>query len=204
MKLIKQLLLLILLSNSAAAFSQNDSSKTASKTYRLSRLTTELGIGIKPYPISDLLLSNLMQWNIKKRLSVLSYTAYARNSAFLKNFNYIRTDYNYSLTQKFGVGTSRYTRHSSHTLSFLAGIKYDAFKETLDNPDFEKVSVSVGSLSPDFGLMYNMKIGNKKYFFSYRMYIPLYPYPLLTSDINSIDGNLANITFEFGTGIRLK
>jgi len=204
MKLIKQLSILILLLNSLIAFSQHDSAKTMSKAFLISKFTIEPGLGIKPYPISDLLLSNVVQWNLKKRLSIVSYTAYSFNSAFLRNFNYIRTNYNYSLTQKFGIGTSLYTKHSSHTFSFMAGIKYDAFKETLENPEFEKVSMSLSSLSPDFGLMYNLKIGNKKYFFSYRMYIPFYPYPFLTSDFNASDGNLANISLEAGVGIRLK
>ena len=100
-----------------------------------------------------------------------------------RDFNFIKTNYNYSLSQKFGVGTSLYTKHSSHTFSFMAGIRYDAYKETLENPDFEKVSASVSSVSPDVGLLYNLKIGKKKYFFSYRMYIPLYPYPFKSSDI---------------------
>ena len=64
--------------------------------------------------------------------------------------------------------------------------------------------MSVSSVSPDFGLMYNLKLGKKKYFFSYRMYLPLYPYPFESGDVNSIDGNLANVTLEFGVGIRLK
>jgi hypothetical protein len=86
----------------------------------------------------------------------------------------------------------------------MAGIKYGAYKETLENPDFETVSASVSSVSPDVGLMYNLKLGKKKYFFSYRMYIPLYPYPFKTSDVNAIDANMANISMEFGLGIRLK
>ncbi len=46
--------------------------------------------------------------------------------------------------------------------------------------------------------------GKKKYFSSYRMYIPLNPYPLKSTDILAIDGNLANMTLEFGVGTRLK
>ena len=204
MRFFSHLSVLILFLNSASVFSQSDSTMTTGKAFKVSRLTIEPGIGLKPYPTSDVLLGNVLQWNIKKRLSISSYTAYSYNSAFLRNFSYIKTDYNYSLTQKFGIGSSLYTKRSSHTFSFIAGIKYDTYKETLDNPEFEKVHMSVSSLSPDFGLMYNLKMGKHKYFFSYRMYLPLYPYPFLTSDIYSIDGNMANITLEFGVGIRLK
>jgi len=170
-------------------------------------LTIEPGIGIKPGPTSPtpgVMITNLIQWNLTKRLGIVSHTSYTFNNAFLREFNYITTDYSYSLSQKFGVGTSLYTKHSSHTFSLMAGIQLDNFKETLNNPEFEKVEISSSVLSPDFGLMYNLKIGKKKYFFSYRMYLPLYPYPLKCSDINAVDGNISNISLEFGLGIRLK
>lgn len=203
MKNLKYLFIAFLFLN-LSAFSQNDSAQTTIKSYPLRKLTTEPAIGINPYPTSDLLLTNLAQWNIKKRFSVVSYTSYSYNNAFNRNFNYIKNDYNYSISQKFGIGTSLYTRHSSHTLSFVAGIKYNAFKETLDNPDFEKVSASESSTSPDLGLLYNLKIGKKKYFFSYRMYIPMYPYPFKSAYVDAIDGNMANFSLEFGVGVRLK
>lgn len=199
----KYIFIFFLFLNSASATVPDSSSKTSDKSYPVSKFTIELAIGLKPYPISDVLVSNIAQWNINKRFSVISYTAYTHNNAFLRDFNYIKTDYNYSLTQKFGAGTSLYTNQSSHTFSFLAGVKYDTFKETLDNPEFEKVSSSAKSVSPDFALMYNLKVGKKKYFFSYRMVIPLYPYPFLTTDVYSIDGNMANVSLEFGVGVRL-
>ena len=154
--------------------------------------------------MGNFLVSNIVQWNIEKRLSIVSYTSYAYNNAMDRDFNYIRTDYNNSLSQKFGIGTSLYGKRSSHTFSMMAGIKYDAYQETLHNPEFEPVIASVKSVSPDFGLMYNWKIGKGKCFFSYRMYLPIYPYPLKSFDIWTLDGNLANITMEFGMGIRLQ
>jgi len=158
-----------------SASAQNIDSEIARKSIPVRRITIEPAIGLEP--MSDLIISNLVQLNIKKRLSIVSYTSYSYNNAMQRDFSYIKTNYNYTLSQKFGVGTSLYTKHSSHTFSLMSGIRYDAYKETLENPDFEKVSASVSSLSPDLGLLYNLKIGRKKYFFSYRMYIPLYPYP---------------------------
>jgi len=187
---------------SLPASAQKETYETANKNYPVRILTIEPAIGLEP--MSDLIISNLVQWNIKKRLSTVSYTSYAFNNAMQRDFNHIKTNYNYSLTQKFGVGTSLYTRHTSHTFSFLAGIRYDAYKETLENPEFEKASASVSSVSPDFGLLYNLKIGKKKHFFSYRMYIPLYPYPFKSSYFWSVNDNMANLSFEFGYGIRLK
>ena len=184
------------------ASAQNVDSEIARNGNPVRRITIEPAIGLEP--MSDLIFSTLVQFNLKKRLSIVSYTSYSFNNAMQRDFNYIKTNYNYTLSQKFGVGTSLYTKHSSHTFSLMAGVRYDTYKETLENPDFEEVSASVSSVSPDLGLLYNLKIGKKKYFFSYRMYIPMYPYPLISSDIWSLSDNMVNLSFEFGLGIRLK
>ena len=161
MKIKNQILFIILLLNLAESAAQISSDNTRNEQSLERKLTIEPAIGIKPWPISDLLVSNLVQWNFKKHLSLVSHTSYSYNNAFLRDFNYIKTNYNYSLSQKLGIGASVYSKHSSHTFS-------------------------------------------KKYFFSYRMYLPLTPYPIQTSDIYSIDTNLDNFTLEFGIGIRLK
>jgi len=203
MKLNHFLIALTLLISSVSAFSQDNSSNNTAATFPERKLTIEPAIGIHPYPISDLVISNVLQWNIKKRLSLVSYTAGSVNSSTFAKFNFIKTEYNYSLTQKVGVGTSLFTKHNTHTFSLLGGIKYDAFKETLENPQFESVTASVSSVSPDFGFLYSLKMGRKNCFFTYRMYIPLYPYPVKTSDINAMDGNMANLSLEFGVGFKL-
>ncbi len=188
----------------SALVAQQDVPANLYKGFPAQNLKIAPAIGLNPWPTSDLVISNLVQWDIKKRLSLLSYTAYTYNSVFLRDFNHIKTNYNYSLSQKLGVGTTLYSKRAAHTFSLLGGIKYNSFKETLENPEFEKVSASVSSVSPDFGGMYHLQVGKKKYFFSYRMYLPLYPYPTQRLDITSIDGNMANVSLEFGLGIRLK
>jgi len=207
MKIFTYFSAILLLLNQPIMFAQSDSLQTKNNYLPNGTLTIEPGIGLKPGPTTPtpgLMISNLVQWNITKRLNILSHTSYTYNNAFLRDFNYITTNYSNSLSQKFGVGTSLYGKRSSHTFSFMAGIQFDNFKETLNNPEFENLEVSSSSLSPDFGLIYNLKIGKKKYFFSYRMYLPLYPYPFKSSDITSIDGNISNLSMEVGLGIRLK
>jgi hypothetical protein len=86
----------------------------------------------------------------------------------------------------------------------MAGVKYTSFKETLINPDNDKISTSINSFSPDYGLMYNLKKGVKKYFFSFRMYVPINPWPSKDFNISSADGNMNNIALEFGVGIKIK
>lgn len=204
MKIINYLLLSAILFNGTTTSAQKNTSKSISMDFPISKFTIEPGIGINPAPMSDFVVSNLIQWNVTKRFSLSSHSSLNLNGPFNHTFNYVETNYNYSLIQKFGPGASLYTRRSSHTFSLLAGIKYSAYKETLNNPEFEKISVKVHTVSPDFGFMYSLKLGQKKVFFSYRMYIPLYPYPVKKPDYLTLDSNLANISLELGVGIRLK
>lgn len=161
-------------------------------------------IGLNPWPTADLVFSNLVEYNITGHFSLAAYSTYSHNNAFHRNFNYIQNEHNYSLSQKFGVGTTIHKKRASHAFLLLGGIKYSKSKETLENPEFETISGQTASFDPDFGAMYHLQLGKKKYFFSYRMYLPLYPYPIQRPDITAIDGNMANISLEFGLGIRLK
>lgn len=204
MKFIKTISLALVIFTGTIATAQKKETPPVLKYFPVAKLTIEPGIGIQPAPMTDLVVSNLIQWNVKKRLSLVSITSFTFNGPFTRNFNYITTHYNFAIAQKFGIGTSVYTRRSSHTFSLVAGIKYDAYKETMKNPEFEKVTVKRNTISPDFGIMYNGKVGQKRFFFSYRLYVPLYPYPVKSIDVSSITGNLSNISLEFGLGIRLK
>lgn len=167
-------------------------------------LTIEPGIGIHTNFGTDFLLTNLVQWNPNQRFSLAAHTSFNFNNILQRDINYVKTDYNYSINQKFGAGTTFYSKKSSHTLLLMVGFKYTAFKETLYHPDLDKVSVTITGFSPDYGLMYSYKRGFKKCFFTFRTYIPLYPWPVKGSDIDYIDGNRDNIALEFGVGLRIK
>lgn len=195
-------LLIILFANSNGVAQKNSSD--AVKQYPVRTLTIEPGVGIHTNFGTDFLITNLVQWNPNKRLSVASHTSFNINNVLQRDFNFIKTNYNYSINQKFGIGTTFYSKKSSHTLLFMIGAKYTAFKETLENPNFDKASASISAFSPDYGLMYSFKRGWKKYFFTTRVYIPLYPWPMKGSDINYLDGNMNNIALEFGVGIKIK
>ena len=167
-------------------------------------LTVEPGVGIHTNFGTDLLITNLVQWNPANRLSFAAHTSFNINNILQRDFNHVKTNYNYSINQKFGAGTAFYSRKSSHTLLLMVGFKYTAFKETLDNPDFDKVSVSINDFRPDYGMMYSYKRGLKKCFFTYRIYLPLYPWPMKGSNIDYIDGNRNNIALELGVGVKIK
>jgi hypothetical protein len=167
-------------------------------------LTIEPGIGIHTNFGTDFLLTNLVQWNPTKRFSLASHTSFSFNNILQRDINYVKTDYNYSINQKVGAGPTLYSKRSSHTFLLMVGFKYTAFKETLYHPDLDQVSVSINGFSPDYGLMYSYKKGLKKCFFTFRTYIPIYPWPVKGSNINYIDGNRDNIALELGIGVKIK
>ncbi len=204
MKTNKYLSILILLCAGHFGFAQNESTAVSSNASPHQKLTIEPGIGVHTNFGVDLLIANMVQWNPYKHLSLAAHSSYNINNATQRDFNHIKTNYNYSFNQKFGAGTTLYGKRGSHTFLLMAGVKYTTFKETLDNPDFNKVSTSISAVSPDYGFMYSYKRGWKKYFFTYRIYLPLYPWPTKGSNILYTDSNMNNIALEFGIGIKLK
>jgi hypothetical protein len=204
MKLHILLIMALLTLTHSCALAQPATSGDRDKSYPIRKLSIEPGIGIHTNFGTDLLLTNLVQWQVRRTLCVASHTSFNFNNITQRNFNYIKTDYNYSINQKFGAGATVYRKKSSHSFLMMVGIKYTAFKETLSNPNLEKSSTAVSAVSPDYGMMYEMKKGRKKYFVCYRMYVPLYPWPTKGSDINYADGNLNNIALEVALGIKLK
>jgi len=152
------------------------------------------GSSIKPT------VSTMILYPLNHRFSVVSHSMFSfllfRNSPQ----QYIKTHYNYSFSQKMGLGYSLYGKKgkSRHTLLALGGIKHVAFKETMDNPELEKVTVSTRNTVPDYGLMYEFSLGKKRCTFDTRLYLPLSPiryYPL---------GTLTNLAYlEMGIGIKL-
>jgi hypothetical protein len=199
MKLFAYLLFVLALLTSTTVIAQN---KIPSAVVR--ELTIEPGVGIHTNFGTDFLLTNLLQWNQTKRFSLAAHSSFNFNNISQRDVNHVKTNYNYSINQKFGAGTTFYSKKSSHTFLLMAGFKYTAFKETLDHPDLDQVSVSINGFSPDYGLMYSYKRGLKKYYFTFRTYIPLYPWPVKGSNTDYIDGNRDNIALEFGIGIKIK
>lgn len=204
MKLKIHLSLAIFICAYAHGYSQNALATVDSKHSLVRKLTIEPGVGIHTNFGTDFLISNLVQWNPNKRLGFASYSSFNINNVTQRDFNHIKTDYNYSLNQKFGAGTTVYSKKYSHTFFAMVGIKYTAFQETLENPNFNKVSTSISALSPDYGMMYSLKRGWKKYFFTARFYLPLSPWLTKGAHIENIQGTLRDTALEFGMGIKIK
>jgi hypothetical protein len=200
MKLNLYLSFALLLCAYSQGYSQNDSAPAPTL---VRTLTLEPGVGIHTNFGTDLIISNLLQWNPNKRLAFASYSAYSINNITQRDFNYIKTEYNYSLNQKFGAGATFYSKKLSHTFLFMAGVKYTAYQETLDNPNFNKVSTSISAFSTDYGMMYSLKRGWKKYFFTGRFYLPLHPWLTKGAHLENVQGTLRDTALEFGVGMKI-
>jgi hypothetical protein len=198
------LIIAILLAVCTPGFSQvqTDSADVSQSAIRF--LTIEPGVGIHTNFGTDVLLSTLVQWNPRKRVSVAAYSAYSINNVTQRYFNHIRTNYNYSFNQKFGAGTTLFSRRASHTLLLMMGMKYTAFQETLENPNLIRVSTSIKSWNADYGILYSRKHGWKRYFFTTRFYLPLSPWLAKGGRIENVQGTLRDIALEVGMGIRLR
>jgi len=156
--------------------------------------TTEPAIGIKTMSM-DVQLSNLLQYNLHRKISLIAHTAISFGLP-LSRMSDIDQHYNYAIMQKFGIGTSLYIKHTISTFSFLAGIKYYAFSGTLNNEHLpEHITTTSNGTTSDYGFMYNLKMIRKKYFMSIRLYIPVK---------DGIAGLGENSTIEIGIGIKLK
>jgi hypothetical protein len=188
----------------ATNFAQLKIRVVTDKQHTVRSLTIDPGIGFHTNFGSDLLLSTLVQWNPLKYLSLATHSSFAFNNILQRNFNGINTGYNYSILQKFGAGTTLYSKRSSHTFLLMAGMKYTSFRETMKNQDNLPVRASIQSFSPDYGWMYALRKGVKNRFFVFRMYVPLYPWPIKGSSISYADGNMNNIALELGLGLKIK
>ncbi len=203
MNSLKNLFLLISLISGTTMFAQNESAVLFHAPSTLPKLTLEPGIGIHTNFGTDFLITHLVQWNPAKHLSMASHSSFNINNITQRYFNGIKTNYNFSLNQKFGIGTTFCSKKRSYTFLLMAGVKYTTYRETLDDERFERTGTTIRALSPDYGLMYTQKKILKKYFFTYRIYVPLYPWPAKGADILYIDNNIDNIALEAGIGIRI-
>lgn len=191
-------------STSFGQFDSNSQHMNKPAVFDREAITIQPGIGMRVNFGKDLMLTNLFMAHPRNHLCFAAHTSLSYNNLLHRNFNYIKTNYNYSFGQSLGVGTTHFAKRTSHSFLLMFGLKYTSFKESMENPKFEKVSASVSAVSPDMGFRYNFTYGVKKYFFHSGLYLPIYPYPVKTDNIQAITGNLSNISLEVGLGVRMK
>ncbi|WP_026461276.1 hypothetical protein [Adhaeribacter aquaticus] len=161
------------------------------------KLTIEPGIGTKLYSLlgsRDIRFTNLIQYNLANSITLVSHSALAFD---FPNSRITDVEQNHSFTilQKLGIGTAIISKGASHNFLVLGGLKYNSYSGTLvNNHPIEKFTSKTSAFSPDYGIMYNLKKGKGKKFFSGRLYLPLN---------DGIFNMLETANIEIGVGFQL-
>ena len=171
---------------------------SGSEKFPFSELTIEPAVGTRLNTFlgnKNVQLSNLIQYNLTKRVGLITHSVVSSDFK-LNRATDVRQQYNIAFSQRIGIGTSFSTRRASNAFFVLAGLKFSAYSGTLTNEQLpERLPFKTRSVTSDYGLMYNLKLGREKYFFSGRIYVPLK---------DGVAGIVENANLEFGVGIRLK
>jgi hypothetical protein len=167
--------------------------------YPFRKLSIEPAIGLRlssAFGLVDIQVSALVQYNLRKRLNLVSHSAVSFDINSFKAFKNIKVNHSITKFQKFGIGTSAFTKNTSHTLFLMMGFKDFYYSASIDNPKLEdNVSTKFNTFSLDKGIMYNLKIGKNDRYFSGRIYLPVFD-----GKWNAIE----NTSFEFGAGFKMK
>lgn len=177
----------------------NGQTKEGIELYPTRKFTIEPGIGTNLYTLlgsTDIRFTNLIQYNLVHKIALVSHSALAFDLPNSRITD-VKQNHSFTISQKFGLGTAIITKGASHNLFVLGGLKYNSYSGTLDNEHLMARSITskTSSFSPDYGILYNLKLGRNKYFFSTRMYVPLK---------DGLYGILENASLEFGIGIKMK
>lgn len=182
-----------------AFFSVSFSGIAQTESYPFCKLSIEPAIGLRfssAFGLVDFQFSGLVQYQIYERFSLASHTAISFDINSFKAFKNINVTRSITAFQKFGAGTSLYTKHSSHTFFLMAGAKFFTYSASIDNPKLEdNVKSQFNTIAFDKGLLYNLKIGRGNSYFSGRIYAPVF------------DGKwvaLENASLELGAGFKIK
>lgn len=190
----KQLLFIIVLLVLGAFSLKAQDTLPAYRSKAFRSLDLNVGIGLthpKLYPIP---LTVVYQQNIKKGLSCILFSqAFAQftgekvlNARFL-SLNWV---------EAVGIGGTIGWKWFNTGLFIVGGGRFYHSKLTLDNAAiFHEPTLVTNKLNPELGLLYKLKIGNRRLFFTSQIYVSLLPLGNFGSKLH---------TFSIGAGYRFK
>ncbi|WP_118974818.1 hypothetical protein [Taibaiella koreensis] len=161
-------------------------------------LWVQPAIGIVPWSLPVKATGSiLLEYPVARNITLAAHSAFG--SVLDKDGFDIKTRYSIFLAQKLGAGLSFSGKKKRVRYAFLllGGVKYIAFKESLEHPELETVTTTSHVTMPDVGLLCGLSLGRKRYVFHTRAYLPFYPlkgYPIST---------YTSISLEAGVGIRI-
>jgi len=159
-----------------------------SENFRSIELKTGIGIGYPPR-IYKIPINIVYQQNLKRGFSTIIYSEFL--SMFSKN-----TESGYSefiWREAVGIGRTIGNDKFNNGLYLLGGGKLYHSKLILHDTDFNQNTLITKKITPELGLLYNLKAGRKKFYFTTQIYFALTP---LKNFIES------RHTFTMGVGYR--
>jgi hypothetical protein len=156
--------------------------------------SVELKIGAGKLQTQLLAIDFNYQHNLSKHFSLISFSqidfsAWNRNPDKI----YLVTNY-FFFAQTFGIGASVGTKRFNTGLSLLAGGRLYHSKAMVN--EIHEPEMVTNRILPESGLLYNLKIGRKKYYFSTQVYLPLTPFSAASIE--------KNMTLSIGIGCKIK
>lgn len=172
-----------------SAFCQNDLPNFIASDYR----SLELKIGNGKLQPQLLNANVLYQRNVAKHLALVSYSEFDF-SVFGTNpqKNYLVTNY-FHWVETIGLGATVGKGRLNNGLYLLAGGRFYRSKSYVD--EALKSTLLTQKVLPELSLLYNLKLGKKKCYFSAQVYVPFYPFQMFKN-------NETNITVSLGVGYK--
>lgn len=159
-----------------------------SEKFRSIEIKTGIGIGYPPR-IYKIPINIVYQQNIKRGFSTILYSEFLSMFASNSESNYSE----FTWVEAVGIGRTIGNNKFNNGLYLLGGVRVYHSKLALHNTDFNQHTLATNKITPELGLLYNLKVGKKKFYFTTQMYFALTPFK------NFIE---ARHTFTMGVGYR--
>jgi hypothetical protein len=153
-----------------------------SKAFR--SLDISVGRGLtypKFYPIP---VSIVYQQNIKRGLSWISLSQFYAQFKGDESLNESYKSVNW--VEAVGIGGTLGNKWFNTGLYLVGGGRFYHSKLTLDNSAiFHEPTLVTSKLNPELGLLYNLKIGKKKLYFTSQVYASVLPFKNFTANLHT-------------------
>lgn len=163
-----------------------------SKNFR--SLDLNAGVGLTYPNFYAIPITVVYQQNIERGFSWIVL------SQFFAKFNeeeYVNESYKFfNWVEAAGIGGTLGNKSFNTGLYLVGGGRFYHTKTTVDNSDlYHEPTLVNNKLNPELGLLYNLKVGKKKFYFTSQVYISMYPFKNFTANLH---------TFSVGVGYRFK
>jgi len=186
MKKQKSLLIALFLLGVFQLQAQDSLSTFKSDKFRSIEMKTGIGLLFRVYKIP---INIVYQQNLKRGFSSIFYSEFL--SVFSKNSESSYREFIW--LEAVGIGRTIGNNRFNNGLYLLGGGRAYYSKLALYGTDFNQNTLVTTKISPELGLLYNLKVGKKKLYFTTQIYFALTPMK------NFIE---ARHTLTFGVGYR--